>query len=509
MRKSRKDSRYSGGREQRLHTRLKMPKPNPCPPGQRGGAFSPLNDGDIQLIITSSLYLLENLGMGNVPKKFAEQAIRRGAFMNDKKRLCFPPALIEDIIANACKKFTFFGRNEKYHLQIGVDKTYFGTGGAAVQVLDLGSNNYRNSTLQDLYDFTRLSDYLTNISWFTRCCVATDINDLCDLDFLTAYALFKGTEKPVGTSFSYPQHVDVVMDMVNYSMGDGNFQKTPCMKAHISPIVSPMRYGEDAILVSEACIRHSIPLNVIIAAQAGATAPAPLAAMLTQTTAETLAALAMVDILSPGYPLIFSNWPFVLDLRTGSFSGGGGEIALLNAGAAQISNHLGLISGISACMSDAKSPNNQMGVEKAITALTAGLAGGNMVYEAAGMTAALLGASFQSFVLDDEMLSHVYRIMRGIEVSSDNIDLDRIEKAILGEGHFLGGAQTLESMQRDYFYPEIADRTSPAMWEQLGSVDVKELARMKVVEIFEKHRPNYLGDKDADIRRKMKNPPSF
>ena len=68
-----------------------------------------------------------------------------------------------------------------------------------------------------------------------------------------------------------------------------------------------------------ACMRHRMPLNNIIAAQSGATAPATIAGMLSSTLAETLAALMMINVYEPGYPMIFSNWPFVIDLRTGSF----------------------------------------------------------------------------------------------------------------------------------------------------------------------------------------------
>ena len=95
-----------------------------------------------------------------------------------------------------------------------------------------------------------------------------------------------------------------------------------------------------------ACIRRGVPINTIIAAQSGATAPAPLAGMLAQTTAGTLAGLIMVNVFEPGYPVIFSNWPFVIDLRTGAFSGAGREISILNAASAQISNHFGLPSDV-------------------------------------------------------------------------------------------------------------------------------------------------------------------
>ena len=70
-----------------------------------------------------------------------------------------------------------------------------------MQTLDMDTGHYRASTLKDLYDFTRLIDTLENISWFTRCCVATDVPDNFELDLNTAYALLAGTTKPVGTSF--------------------------------------------------------------------------------------------------------------------------------------------------------------------------------------------------------------------------------------------------------------------------------------------------------------------
>ena len=94
-------------------------------------------------------------------------------------------------------------------------------------------------------------------------------------------------------------------------------------------------------------------------------------------------------------------------------------------------------------MSDAKPVDAQMGMEKGLTALAAGLAGGNMIHECAGMTASLLGVSFEAFVLDNELLGQVNRIIRGIEVSEDTLGFDEICKTVLEDGHFLGGTQTL------------------------------------------------------------------
>lgn len=85
--------------------------------------------------------------------------------------------MVEDIIDGAAKGFVFHGRDPKHDFEIGGDRVYYGTGGATVQTLDLATGLYRASTLRDLYDFVRLIDTLPNVSWFTRCCVATDVTD--------------------------------------------------------------------------------------------------------------------------------------------------------------------------------------------------------------------------------------------------------------------------------------------------------------------------------------------
>ena len=142
--------------------------------------------------------MLSELGMGDSPPALADQALACGATINDMGRLCFSPAMIEDIIDQACKSFIFHGRDERYTFEVGGDKVFFGTGGAAVQTLDLDSHIYRPSTMDDLVGFTRMADKLPNISWFTRCCVATDIPDIYELDVNTAYCLMRNTTKAGG-----------------------------------------------------------------------------------------------------------------------------------------------------------------------------------------------------------------------------------------------------------------------------------------------------------------------
>lgn len=493
------------GRTERMAKRRSKPVLDPCPPGQAGGSYKPLTEAELNAIYDTALTLLAKLGLGDVPKRLHGDLLRIGAHDSGKGRIVFPPKLVQDAVDHAAKTFTLHGRDPARSIEVGGNRVHFGTGGAAVQTLDLDTHLYRPSTLNDLHDLTRLQDTLSNISWYTRCCVATDVPDNFDLDVNTVYALLRNTTKPTATSFTLAEHVAPIIEMLDIAAGGpGAFSERPFMKAHISPIISPLRFGEDAVDVVYECVRYNIPISCITAAQAGATAPATLAGFLAQSLAETLASLVMVHAIQPGFPMVFSNWPLVIDLRTGAFAGGSGETAVLNAASAQLSNWLGLPSGVACSMTDAKAIDAQYGMEKGLTSMAAALAGGNLIYESSGMTASLLGVSFEAFVLDDEMHSHTYRTLRGIEVSDVNLGYDAIVEAVLGDGHFLGGQHTLAAMERDYFYPTLANREEPRSWAQNGAKDAWTLANACARDILETHRPEYLTpDQDRAIRQRF------
>jgi trimethylamine---corrinoid protein Co-methyltransferase len=205
----------------------------------------------------------------------------------------------------------------------------------------------------------------------------------------------------------------------------------------------------------------------------------------------------------PGHPCIFGAWPFVSDLRTGAMSGGSGEQAVLMAACAQMAQFYDLPGGVAAGMTDSKVPDAQSGFEKGYTLALAAQAGGNMIYESAGMHASLLGFCLESLVIDNDMLGSVLRTVRGIEMSEDHLAVETIrEVSTQGPGHFLGHTQTLDLMQKDYIYPDVGDRTSPKEWVEQGSTNVVDKARIRTQEILNGHYPSHIdAAMDARIRQ--------
>jgi trimethylamine--corrinoid protein Co-methyltransferase len=153
-------------------------------------------------------------------------------------------------------------------------------------------------------------------------------------------------------------------------------------------------------------------------------------------------------------------------------------------------------------MTDAKLPDNQAGYEKGINITLAAMAGANSIGEAAGMMGSLMGCSFESLVIDNDMIGCIQRALRGIEVNEDTLSLDVIREVVLdGPGHFLSHRQTLELMETEYLYPKVADRASIEDWEQEGSLDIRQRALKQVREILSSHYPKYIDSPiDAKLR---------
>jgi len=474
-------------------------------PGLSSGKFNPLSEADQQKINEAVMTALEDIGLSQAIPSCVEAVTKAGG-RYENGRLHFPRALVEDTIANCAKQIVLYGQDSKHDMEISDSKVYFGTAGAAVHIADIENNEYRESTLQDLYNIARLVDTLDHIHFFQRCLVARDITEPAEMDFNTCYAAVSATTKHIGTSWVEPQHLEQSLEMLHMiAGGEQKWRERPFVSMSNCFVVPPMRFAEDSCSCLELAVRAGMPVLLLAAGQAGATSPAALAGSVVQEVAEVLAGLVWVNLILPKAPAIFGTWPFVSDLRTGAMSGGSGEQAVLMAACGQMGRYYGLPTGIAAGMADAKFPDAQSGYEKGYTNTLAAHSGANLIYESVGMHASLLGCCYESFVIDNDMLGAINRTVRGIEVNEQTLSLDAMRDVCIdGPSHYLGHDQTLQLMQKEYVYPEIGDRSSPKEWAELGKPELLKNAKARVESILNSHFPSHIPDDiDAKIREKF------
>lgn len=464
-----------------------------------GGRYQPLSTKERDQITDSAFAILAQIGIANAPPWLAALLLEQGAKQRADGRITFPRHLVESAIRRANHRVSLPGFVEHRGLDIGGGQVHIGTGGAAVQVLDAASQNYRDATLNDLYRMMRVLDACPHIHYGVRPLVARDMPTPLALDINTAYACMKATGKPIGVSFDNAAHVAPVTRLFDLALerADG-FRKQPFCMGIIVHVVPPLQFAEEGVDIMRACIEAGMPLQICSAGQAGATSPASLAGALAQGLAESLAGLMVVDALKPGHPCIFAFMPFISDLRTGAMTGGSGEAAVANAAAAQLLLHLDLPSTVSAGMTDSKVADAQAGYEKGYTVALAAQAGADMINLSVGMLGSIMVASPEALVIDDDMCAAILRSVRGIEVNDELLDLAVMEQVVSGEGHYLGTVQTLALMKSEYVYPALGDRLSVAEWQEAGSRTVWDRAVEKVGEILARDVPGHLSRKADD-----------
>jgi trimethylamine---corrinoid protein Co-methyltransferase len=490
-----------GGRAARQQRRAAGAEAHAIWPGMVGGTYKPLSERDIQRIHTTALDLLENIGIGDPIPEVLQYALPNGCFLGEDGRLRFPRSLVEDLLSTTAKSYIAYAPDPKFDLEVGGGRVYFTTSGESVSILDYASQSFRPTRLADLYDAARLADTLDNIHQFGQPFIAAEFShDVYLHDINIAYAELAGCRKAFALGIAQVSHIDPIIELFDAYLGEeGGFLRRPFCTFGGCPIVSPLRFGRDNTEVLVKLAQLGLVGDVAIAPQAGATSPAALAGTLAQAFAETLACMAVCNLVRPGAVINFGMWPFISDLRTGSFTGGSGEEALIMAATAQLCNYYGLISSTACGMTDAKTMDAQAGYEKAITTTALALSGSNLVAFYPGVVGSLIGQSFEGMVIDNDMVGNVQRLLRGIEVTEETLSYDVICDAVRGSGHYLDKHQTLELMHTEYHYPDLANRRTPGEWEAAGRENIYQLAHERVVQTLSSHYPQLI-DPQADAR---------
>ena len=284
-------ARRSGGREARKALRAApiAEALRPVQPGMTSDKYKPLSDAEIRSIHGSALQVLEEIGLADAPESGIELMVSAGATYGEDGRVRFPPKMVEAMLEKAARGITLHARDPKFDLKLTPNRVHYGTAGAAVHIVDVERNEYRESYLSDLHESARLAQNLEHVHFFQRPMVARDITDNYELDINTIYACVTGTTKHVGTSFVQPDHMPGCFDLLHKVAGsEAQWRERPFVSNSNCFVVPPLKFATESCQVMEACIHGGMPVLLLSAGQAGATAPAPIAGAIVQAVAECL-----------------------------------------------------------------------------------------------------------------------------------------------------------------------------------------------------------------------------
>jgi trimethylamine--corrinoid protein Co-methyltransferase len=178
-----------------------------------------------------------------------------------------------------------------------------------------------------------------------------------------------------------------------------------------------------------------------------------------------------------------------MDMRATQICYASPEFQLTKSAIAQLGRMYGMPTWGYAGCSDAKVMDEQAALESLLSVIMAKFSGGNLIHDVGYMESGLT-CSYEMIVLTDELIALTDNMMKGIQVNENTLMLDEIDKVGPG-GHFLNTQQTLNRF-RDFWYPDLIDRSIRPTWLENGATTLGQRLNSKVKEIIQEHQPKPL-----------------
>ncbi|MGE0845874.1 MAG: trimethylamine methyltransferase family protein [Flavobacteriaceae bacterium] len=271
------------------------------------------------------------------------------------------------------------------------------------------------------------------------------------------------------------ERVEDVMEMVRIAGGltDAEFDAAPRMYTNINSS-SPLKHDFPMLDGAMRLARRGQPVIVTPFTLAGAMAPVTLAGAVAQSVAEALAAIALLQYITPGLPVAYGSFTSNVDMKSGAPAFGTPEYMRATQMSGQMARHYGLpLRASNACASNA--PDAQAAWESAFSLWACVSSGTNFVYHAAGWLEGGLIASYEKFVLDCETIQQMIHYMRPVSVTEDDVAVEAIRE-VGPHGHFFGTPHTQERYETAFYSPFVSDWRNFESWTLAGAEEAPQRA---------------------------------
>jgi len=255
--------------------------------------------------------------------------------------------------------------------------------------------------------------------------------------------------------------------------GRESIEREPVLFANVN-VNSPLRFD---VRMLEGLLAYAEAGQAVIVTPfllMGAMAPVSVAAALVQQTTESLAGIALAQLVRPGTPCVMGSFLSATDMKSGSPSFGGPESAVGLYASGQIARRLDLPwRAGGGTLTTSQTVDFQSGYEAFNTLTAAFLAGANVCWQSAGWLEGGLVTSFEKFAADCELLDLLRHQFTPLNVDEKSLAFDAHVEVGQG-GHFFGTAHTLERFRDCFWRPTIASTENYDRWTRNGSKDHAE-----------------------------------
>jgi trimethylamine--corrinoid protein Co-methyltransferase len=458
-----------------------------------------LSEKEIEAIHAGTMNILRDTGVMVHHDEALELLRQAGAKVQQDKRIArLPEQLVMSCIEQAGKKYILYGRNPERTARFGYGDFVLMSSPGQYSWIDTDSGNRRPATISDTGEAIKLGDALDNITIVGSMAQPKEISESYRDVYLTG-ELVKGTGKPTRCWVKNKKTARYVLEIYRAVAGGSEaIRKRPMVEAFLEPI-SPLQMPKDGLDIVREFARAGQPVSIGPMAMTSGTAPATLAATLAQENAEILAGVVVTQLFAPGTPITYGGIPHIMDPRTSICSFGSPEQGLMAVAMVQMARYYGFPVYVNVCLTDAKVPDAQAGIEKGTSLLMAALAGAD-TFGHCGICGTDHAGSLVWLALDNEIMVYVKRIARGFEVDAGMVAADVVNKVGPG-GNFLAEEHTVQHFRKELWLAGPAwTRQSWDGWVDSGKLSMADRLRNQVKEILSSHEPEPL---DAGLTKEI------
>ena len=389
------------------------------------------------------------------------------------ERVRIPRGLARSLLRTAPSEFELFARNPERNVRFGGDAPVFSPVGGPPFVYDLDRGR-RYGSLEDLKNFIKLAHMAPAIHFSGGCmCEPMEIPpNKRHLD--VQYSFFRYSDQGCEATPETPGHARDAVGVARAVFGDAFLETHPVVLGNINSN-SPLTFDGRMLGALREFAGANQGTIIVPAVLAGAMGPVTAAGCMSEILAETMAGMALTQLVRPGAPVILGSVVGAISMRTGTPTFGTPEATQMIFATAQLARRLGVPcrSGGSLCSS--KVGDAQAAYESAHTLLPTLLAGVNLVTHAAGWLEGGLVAGYEKFVMDADQLAMMQVLAQGMDLSARGQALDAFREVGPGS-HFLGCEHTQANFETAFHQSTIADYSSYEQWSIEGSLTAEQRA---------------------------------
>mgnify|MGYP002064000391 FL=1 len=434
---------------------------------------SVLSRSDMMQIHEASMDILGRVGVA-FNNDEALEIFKTNGFKVDGKTVFMTEKDVQQALASVPSHFILSARNPKRSVSVDANSLVTAPGYGAPYVITPAGDR-RKGTLQDYQNFCKLihTSKHIDVTGYLMVEPSDRPSKLAYLDMMLSNILL--CDKPFMCSTATKQAVEDSLAMTAIVFGGKHkIQDRPVVIGLINSR-SPLQFGQEMAGSLIALAHGGQPSVITSVIMAGLSGPVNLAGALALQNAEILAGLTLSQLVRAGTPVVYGSASAPVDMKTGALAIGAPELSIIIAATTQMARFYKLPSRCGGGLTDAHLPDAQAALESAFSLLAAVRSGANFILHACGILSSYMSMSYAKFLLDEEALAMIKRMMVPLEVSDDTLNLGAIKAVGIG-GQFLTQPKTIELCWSEFFVPEIMKRKNYPKWQDGGSKRIDEIA---------------------------------